>query len=188
MRVSRTWRDLSNRKRAGFGHDAQNDPGKGELAIFCPACPQPDINLPKDWVLRYNGLVHFYAHLYCLQVANYNSDTVSSHYVVDGNFTAQHMKMHRPKDDIPLSDGLAYMVANEPYQKHIAQAANNEEVHIIGFEGYDLHIYASFASSRGQHARTIGLLMMSIPIKLTCMPLVWVLLPVLVMVALFPIL
>ena len=34
MRVSRTWRDLSNQKRVGFGYDAQNDPGKGELAIF----------------------------------------------------------------------------------------------------------------------------------------------------------
>ena len=36
------------------------------------------------------------------------------------------------RDNIPLSDGLAYMVANEPYQKHIAQAADNKEVCIIG--------------------------------------------------------
>jgi hypothetical protein len=56
---------------------------------------------------------------------------VSLHYVVDGNFTAQHMKMHKPENDIPLLDRLAYMVANEPYQKYIAQAANNEEVYII---------------------------------------------------------
>ena len=52
--------------------------------------------------------------------------------MVDGNFTAQHMRMRKPKDDVSLSDGLAYMVANEPYQKHVAQAANNEEVCIIG--------------------------------------------------------
>jgi hypothetical protein len=50
---------------------------------------------------------------------------------MDGNFTAQHMKMHKPENNIPLSDGLAYMVANEPYQKHIAQAVNNEEAYII---------------------------------------------------------
>jgi hypothetical protein len=60
MRVSRTWRDLSNRKRAGFGHDARNDPGKGDLAAFCPACPQPGINLPEDWAERYDPSVHFY--------------------------------------------------------------------------------------------------------------------------------
>ena len=52
---------------------------------------------------------------------------------MDGNFTAQHMKMRKPEEDVSLSDGLAYMVANEPYQKHIAQAANNEEVCIINW-------------------------------------------------------
>lgn len=49
-------------------------------------------------------------------------------YVVDGNFTAQHMKMKKPEDDVALSDGLAYMVTNEPYQHHVAKSANNEEV------------------------------------------------------------
>ena len=43
------------------------------------------------------------------------------------------MKMHRPENDISLSDGLAYMVANKPYQKHVAQAANNEEVYYWTF-------------------------------------------------------
>lgn len=38
-------------KRAGRGHD----PGgisttpPGGLALLCPACPQPDINLPQGW-------------------------------------------------------------------------------------------------------------------------------------------
>ena len=60
--------------------------------------------------------------------------------MVDGNFTAQHMKMHKPEDDVSLSDGLAYMVANKPYQKHVAQAANNEEVHIIELFGYGIRM------------------------------------------------
>jgi len=51
------------------------------------------------------------------------------------------MKMRKPENDVSLSDGLAYMVANEPYQKHIAQAVNNEEVCIIRSEENDLHIY-----------------------------------------------
>ena len=51
--------------------------------------------------------------------------------MVDGNFTAQHMKMRKPENDVPLSDGLGYMVANKPYQEHISLAANNEEVSII---------------------------------------------------------
>lgn len=107
---------------------------------------------------------------------------------MDGNFTAQHMKMRKPENDVSLSDGLAYMVANEPYQKHISQAANNEEVCITEPRWNILYIHAHSASFRGQHVRTIGLLIMPIPAELTCVPLVWVRLPVLVMVALFPIL
>jgi hypothetical protein len=48
-RVSRQWRDLQARKRFGFGHDTEKPPGKGELAFFCAACPQPGINLPENW-------------------------------------------------------------------------------------------------------------------------------------------
>lgn len=48
------WRDLTNRKRAGFGHDVDQEPGIGDLAIFCPACPQPGINLPEDWKTKYD--------------------------------------------------------------------------------------------------------------------------------------
>jgi hypothetical protein len=43
-------------------------------------------------------------------------------YVVDGNFTAQHMTMKQPALDIALSDGLAYMVANADYQAHLLSA------------------------------------------------------------------
>jgi hypothetical protein len=35
--------------RFGFGHDRDRQPGNGDLADFCPACPQPGINLPEDW-------------------------------------------------------------------------------------------------------------------------------------------
>jgi hypothetical protein len=29
--------------------DSKTSQSKGDLAIFCPACPQPGINLPKNW-------------------------------------------------------------------------------------------------------------------------------------------
>jgi hypothetical protein len=48
MRVSRLWRDIQTRKRFGFGHE-KDEPGLGSLALFCPACPQPGVNLPDDW-------------------------------------------------------------------------------------------------------------------------------------------
>jgi hypothetical protein len=49
MRVSREWRDLQTRKRFGYGHDTEKTPGNGDLALFCPTCPQPGINIPENW-------------------------------------------------------------------------------------------------------------------------------------------
>jgi hypothetical protein len=49
MRVSRQWRFLQVHKKFGFGHDREKKPGNGDLAEFCPACPQPGINIPDDW-------------------------------------------------------------------------------------------------------------------------------------------
>ncbi|KAI9568367.1 hypothetical protein HD554DRAFT_1993519, partial [Boletus coccyginus] len=51
-----------------------------------------------------------------------SSDIVALWYVVDGNFTAQHMKMRKPEDNISLSDGLAYVITHRPYQDHVSKA------------------------------------------------------------------
>ena len=40
---------------SGLGHGHVNDvPSSGSMAIFCPACPQPGVNLPGDWKERYS--------------------------------------------------------------------------------------------------------------------------------------
>jgi hypothetical protein len=50
-RMSRIWRWLKKLKWAGFAHrtDDTTEAAPGELAIFCLACPQPDVNLPDTW-------------------------------------------------------------------------------------------------------------------------------------------
>lgn len=50
-RLSRCWRWIKKLKWAGFGHKEANimTPAPGELAIFCPTCPQPGVNLPSNW-------------------------------------------------------------------------------------------------------------------------------------------
>ena len=53
-------------------------------------------------------------------------------YVVDGNFTAQHMNMKKAGNDVTLSDGLGYMVQDGPYQTHIATAPECKEVSPLG--------------------------------------------------------
>jgi hypothetical protein len=44
MRVARMWRQLKAYKWQGFGHRSDS-PKDGALALFCPACPQPGINI-----------------------------------------------------------------------------------------------------------------------------------------------
>ncbi|KAI5983428.1 hypothetical protein EDC04DRAFT_2914981 [Pisolithus marmoratus] len=109
MRVSQLWRDLKHRKWFGFGHDMEQDPGDGGLALFCTACPQPGVNLPADWKVHYDR------------------DTIMRQYVIDGNFTAQHMKMNKPELDVALSNGKGYMVAEVPYQSHLKQSLDSKE-------------------------------------------------------------
>ena len=51
LRVGIQWRHLKMLKRAGRGHDTTGANGtkEGELALACPSCPHPGINLPEDW-------------------------------------------------------------------------------------------------------------------------------------------
>lgn len=48
------WRHSKMLKRSGRGHHPEgvNGTKEGQLAVFCPACPQPDINLPMGWELE----------------------------------------------------------------------------------------------------------------------------------------
>ena len=50
-RMSRLWRWMKKLKWAGMAHRRvfTIDPEPGELANFCPTCPQPGINIPDDW-------------------------------------------------------------------------------------------------------------------------------------------
>lgn len=47
----RRYRDLKLNKRAGRGHvpSGLETTGPGELAVICPVCPHPEINLPVGW-------------------------------------------------------------------------------------------------------------------------------------------
>ncbi|KIK81145.1 hypothetical protein PAXRUDRAFT_156819, partial [Paxillus rubicundulus Ve08.2h10] len=48
-------------------------------------------------------------------------------YVIDGNFSAQYMRMKIPEDVISLSDVLAYMVEPSAYGDHIARSVEAKE-------------------------------------------------------------
>jgi hypothetical protein len=50
-RMTRIWRWMKKLKWASYAGSSKKvkDVGAGELAIFCPACPQQGINIPDNW-------------------------------------------------------------------------------------------------------------------------------------------
>ena len=50
-RMSRIWRWMKRLKWAGYGNNNKmaSDVQPGELSVFCPACPQPTVNIPENW-------------------------------------------------------------------------------------------------------------------------------------------
>ncbi|KAF7292676.1 CxC2 domain-containing protein [Mycena indigotica] len=51
LRIAREYRHLLSLKHGGRGYDSRGVLGTaaGELALRCPACPRPGVNLPDDW-------------------------------------------------------------------------------------------------------------------------------------------
>ncbi|KAG2072493.1 hypothetical protein BDR04DRAFT_941495, partial [Suillus decipiens] len=100
MRVGRQWRQLKQLKWHGFDYEKPK-PKPGEPALFCPACPQPGINV---------------------NLAEKNAADPAWLYsrslVMDGNFKAEHLFLANP------TDGLGFMVSNTQYKMHLAKAKN----------------------------------------------------------------
>ncbi|KAG1766493.1 hypothetical protein EV702DRAFT_1204105 [Suillus placidus] len=104
MRVGRQWRQLKQLKWHGFGHE-KRQPKAGELALFCPACPQPGVNV---------------------NLAEKNAADPAWLYsrslVMDGNFKAEHKFPANPTNEVALTDGLGFIVGNARYKMHLAEA------------------------------------------------------------------
>ncbi|KAH9484634.1 hypothetical protein JR316_0004116 [Psilocybe cubensis] len=106
-RMTRLWRWMKKLKWAGFaGHNgkAVKDVCKGELANFCPACPQPGINLPDGWENDPNKFVYRRV------------------LVADGNFKADHVQPKKQSNDIWLSEGGGMIPKREEYHSFLKTA------------------------------------------------------------------
>ncbi|KAH9059472.1 hypothetical protein EDB83DRAFT_2224486 [Lactarius deliciosus] len=104
LRTSRQWQDIKSRMEQGLGHQSEDTAPDGSLAIFCPACPQPGINLPNDWKTRYEPY--------------YRNELIRT-FIMDGNFSAEHMRHRSGERDVALSAGMAFMANPELYKAHL---------------------------------------------------------------------
>jgi hypothetical protein len=112
-----------------FGGVYGMPPSDGKLAIFCPSCPQPGINLPSDWQDLPNWVTR---------------RTIT----VDGNFHADHIKMRRPDMDVMLTNGQGYMVDAVGYNEYMNVAKDRPMVGLYIMLFGSILIYLT----RGQHA------------------------------------
>lgn len=105
-RMSRLWRWMKRLKWNGFGHSGRDpmDVTPGELAVYCPACPQPGINLPERWKEDTNKFVY------------------RRMFVTDGNFKADHVKQPNNKVDHWLSAGGGMDPDHEGYMEFLKSA------------------------------------------------------------------
>ncbi|KAF8196486.1 hypothetical protein BJ912DRAFT_823307, partial [Pholiota molesta] len=120
LRVGLQWKHLKMLKRGGRGHDeagiaATKD---GELAVKCPSCPHPGINLPDDW----EDAPEDQRFLYCLIVC------------LDANFRLKNQLVSNYSSDPGLGTGWAYMVRREPYEKYVLSHVDMEDINTcVGF-------------------------------------------------------
>ncbi|KAF9030265.1 hypothetical protein BJ165DRAFT_1358900 [Panaeolus papilionaceus] len=102
-RMCRLWRWLKKIRGSGTAHDGlMGNPGGGKFAMFCAACPQPSINLPKSWGQDAQNPIY------------------RRTFVADGNFKADHVK--QTGEDVPLYDRSGIMPESDTYWKHIDSA------------------------------------------------------------------
>ncbi|KAF8811081.1 hypothetical protein BYT27DRAFT_7221743 [Phlegmacium glaucopus] len=93
-------------KWAGYGTDSKpvDEVKAGELAIFCPACPQPGINIPAEWLEDPARHV-----LLCF-------------FVADGNFKADHVQQKKAAGDVWLSEGSGMIPRSQEYLSFLKSA------------------------------------------------------------------
>ncbi|KAJ7026230.1 hypothetical protein C8F04DRAFT_1268406 [Mycena alexandri] len=141
LRMVRQWRHLQMLKRSGRGHDPTGVKGTklGGLAIDCPACPRPDVNLPDDW----ENAAPEDRFLYCLFIA------------LDACFRLKRRLVSSELRDPGLGTGWAYFVEQEPYREYLLTTTNETEMSTCsGLAALD---YANTKFSRGYSTTGVGM-------------------------------
>jgi hypothetical protein len=74
--------------------------------------------------------------------------------VIDGNFSAEHLEMRRPEDDVALTSGDGYMTGIQRYEEHLKRARESDQVNICTIDSICISLMFLVISSN-QHVQTI---------------------------------
>ncbi|KAJ7019709.1 hypothetical protein C8F04DRAFT_975338 [Mycena alexandri] len=141
LRMARQYRHLLMLKRAGRGHDPSGvwGTGVGELAVDCPVCPNPKVNLPEGW----ENAPPEDQFLYILFLA------------LDACFRLKRRMVSSEIKDPGLGTGWAYVVENAPYRHYLKTVTDQKEMSTCsGLVALD---YANTKFSRGYSTTGVGM-------------------------------
>ncbi|KIY48995.1 hypothetical protein FISHEDRAFT_58576 [Fistulina hepatica ATCC 64428] len=129
-------------KRAGRGHDIDrgiDETYPGELAVSCPACPNPKVNLPEGWEAAQDSMKFLYA----LFLA------------IDACFRLKRRLISNDAKDPGLVDGKGYFVEDAPFKTYIKKVGDQVEMSTCsGLAALD---YANTKYSKGYASTGKGL-------------------------------
>ncbi|KAJ7468442.1 hypothetical protein B0H11DRAFT_2159494 [Mycena galericulata] len=124
---------------AGTIPRALTETGLGDLAVRCPACPRPGINLPDDWEKAPPERKFLYIFFLAL----------------DACFRLKRRLVSSDLRDPGLGTGWAYFVETEPYRKFLLTVTDQDEMSTCsGLAALD---YANTKFSRGYAATGVGM-------------------------------
>ncbi|KAJ7210362.1 hypothetical protein GGX14DRAFT_565567 [Mycena pura] len=141
LRMVREYSHLLLLKRGGRGHDPTGVAGtkQGELAVLCPCCSDPDVNLPADW----KDAPPDRRFLYILFLA------------LDACFRLKRRLVSSLLKDPPLGSGWAYMVECFQYRDYLLTVTDQKEMSTCsGLAALD---YANTKFSTGYAATGVGM-------------------------------
>ncbi|KAJ6511876.1 hypothetical protein C8R47DRAFT_1173309 [Mycena vitilis] len=142
MRIMREWRHLLMLKRAGRGNDGDRlvaETRPGELAVVCPACPQPGVNLPDGW----ESATEEDRFLYILFVA------------IDACFRLKRRLVSSEAKDPGLGTGWSYFTEDRPFREFLLTVTDQKEMSTCsGLAALD---YANTKFSRGYGSTGVAL-------------------------------
>ncbi|KAF7342709.1 CxC2 domain-containing protein [Mycena sanguinolenta] len=141
LRMAREYRHFLMLKRAGRGHDPSGvwGTGAGELAVECPVCPNPQVNVPQGW----ENAPPEDAFLYVLFLA------------LDACFRLKRRMVSSEIKDPALGSGWAYVTETTPYRHYLLSVTDQNEMSTCsGLAALD---YTNTKFSRGYSTTGVGM-------------------------------
>ncbi|TRM55184.1 hypothetical protein BD626DRAFT_579197 [Schizophyllum amplum] len=134
-RCARVWRFATRAKRSGncnvIGARVDSLPS-GSLAVECPACPRPGVNLPANWKEASWDKEFLYTKTLCL----------------DACFRLKRRQISSWERDPALGDGMSYLVESQPFERYLKEEGRDQN-EISTCHGLSALEHANTKFSRG---------------------------------------